>query len=100
MTLRDKEILNYLKKNHRGRHNAVHSKDLETLFHICGRSLRRTVGRIRRNRHPVCSNVDGYFYGINREEVNETVCRLDELVMNISGARAGLLRSSVRRKRG
>lgn len=100
MTQRDKEILDYLKKNHKGKQKAIHSKELEVRFNLCGRSLRRTVGRLRRDRYPVCSSDDGYFYGVNQSEVNDTVCWLDELVMNISGARAGLLRSSIGRKRG
>ena len=98
MTERDKAILNYLKKNHKGRDKAVHSKELESRFDICGRSLRRTVGQLRRNHYPICSSDNGYFYGSNQTEINETVCWLDELVINISGARTGLLKSTVRRK--
>lgn len=98
MTERDKAILNYLKKNHKGRCKAVHSKELESRFDICGRSLRRTVGKLRRNHYPICSSDSGYFYGSNQTEINETVCWLDELVINISGARTGLLKSAVRRK--
>ena len=40
MTERDKSILEYLKKNHKGKNKAIHSKELEDRFSICGRSLR------------------------------------------------------------
>ena len=98
MTERDKAILDYLKKNQKGRCKAVHSKDLERRFEMCGRSIRRTIGKLRRNHYPVCSSEEGYYYGINQSEINETVCWLDELVINISGARTGLLKSAVKRK--
>ena len=98
MTERDKAILDYLKKNHKGKSKAVHSKELEIRFQICGRSLRTTIGRLRRDHYPICSSDNGYFYGVNQTEVNATVCWLDELVMNISGSRTGLLKSSLRRK--
>ena len=100
MTERDKSILEYLKKNHKGKNKAIHSKELEDRFNICGRSLRRTVGKLRRNHHPICSSDGGYYYGISQSEITETVCWLDELVINISGARTGLLRSAAGRKRG
>lgn len=98
MTERDEAILDYLKKNHKGRDKAVHSRELENRFDICGRSLRRTVGRMRRNHYPICSGDNGYYFGSKQSEINETVCWLDELVINISGARTGLLKSTVRRK--
>lgn len=100
MIERDSIILEYLKQNHKGRGKAVHSRELEDRFNICGRSLRRVVGRLRRDYHPVCSDDSGYYYGTKQAEITATVCRLDELVVNISNARTGLLRSTLRKKRG
>ena len=99
MTQRDKTILDCLRKDHKGKHKAVHSKELEDRFNLCGRSLRRTIGRLRRERYPVCSCGEGYYYGTSQAEITETVCRLDELVIKISGAKTGLLRSALKRRR-
>ena len=42
-------ICNYLKKNHTGKANAAHSKELERLFDLNGRNLRRKISALRQN---------------------------------------------------
>jgi hypothetical protein len=39
--------------------------------------------------------VTGYFYAANQQEINGTVCRLNNLIVKISNARTGLLYASV-----
>ena len=87
-------IANYLKKHHTGKERAVHSNELERLFSIDGRNLRRKISSLRQDGYPICSDETGYYYADNQNEINATVNRLNELVMKISNARTGLLYSS------
>ena len=63
--------------NHRGKHNAVHSRELERRYDISGRALRRIMKDLRETKkHPICSGSIGYFYPATQEEIIETVARL------------------------
>ncbi len=88
-------ICSYLRRHHTGREKAVHSQELQQLFCIDGRNLRRKISSLRRDGNPICSNEHGYFYADTQQEINETVCRLNGLVTQISNARTGLLFASV-----
>jgi len=88
-------ICNYLKKYHTGRDKAVLSHELERLFSLDGRSLRRRISRLRQDGYPICSDETGYYYAANQREINATVCRLNALVLRISNSRNGLLHASV-----
>ena len=88
-------ICEHLQKNHTGKAKAVHSEELERLFCIDGRNLRRKISALRQEGHPICSDDTGYYYADNQREINATVTRLNELVMKISNARTGLMYSSV-----
>ncbi|MBQ9899440.1 MAG: hypothetical protein IJM44_08335 [Ruminococcus sp.] len=84
-------ILCYLRKYHTGRGRAVHSCELERLFSLTGRSLRRRIFALRQEGYPVCADENGYYYAEKQSEINDTVGRLDELVTKISNSRTGLL---------
>ena len=43
-----KAICEYLRKNHIGKENAIHSKELEKLFLLDGRNIRRKISTSRR----------------------------------------------------
>lgn len=88
-------ICEYLKKNHTGKSNAVYSRELQRLFGIDGRNLRRKISSLRKDGFPICSDATGYYYADNQKEINDTVCRMNELVTTISNARTGLLFASV-----
>lgn len=88
-------ICNYLKKYHSGKDNAVLSRELERLFSLDGRTLRRKISSLRQDGHPICSDETGYYYAETQKEINATVCRLNELVTHISNSRTGLLYASV-----
>ena len=81
----------YLKEHHRGKANAIHSQDLQRLFSIDGRNLRRKISSLRQDGIPICSDEDGYYYADNQQEINKTVCRLNGMVTGVSNARTGLL---------
>ena len=88
-------ICNYLKKYHTGKENAVFSRDLERLFSMDGRTLRRKISSLRQDGHPICSDETGYYYAESQKEINATICRLNTLVTKISNARTGMLYASV-----
>ena len=85
----------YPKKYHTGKEKAVPSTELEQLFSLNGRNLRRKINRLRQDGVPICSDRSGYYFAANQEEVNATVFRLTGLVTKISNARTGLLYSSL-----
>ncbi len=88
-------ICEYLKKYHTGKKKAVFSAELERLFSMDGRTLRRKISSLRQDGYPICSDETGYYYADNQKEINDTVCRLNELVTKISNARTGLLYASI-----
>ena len=84
-------ILECLKKNHTGKRNAVHSAELERLFSIDDRAVRRKISALRKEGYPICSGDMGYYYAENQKEINSTVGRLNDLMSGVSDARTGLL---------
>ena len=90
-----KAICEYLRKNHVGKEKAIHSKELEKLFMLDGRNIRRKISSLRQDGFPICSDESGYYYADNQKEINNTVCRLNELVTKVSNARTGLLFASI-----
>lgn len=90
-----KAICEYLRKNHIGKGNAIHSKELEKLFLLDGRNIRRKISALRQDGFPICSDETGYYYADNQKEINTTVCQLNELVTKVSNARTGLLFASI-----
>lgn len=55
-----KAICEYLRKNHIGKENAIHSKELEKLFLLDGRNIRRKISALRQDGFPICSDETGY----------------------------------------
>jgi hypothetical protein len=84
-------ICRYLYRHHRGKRNAVYSRELERLFSIDGRNLRRKISALRQDGYPICSDESGYYYADNQKEINNTVARLNGLVTMVSNARNGML---------
>ena len=92
---RKNEINEYLKRNHMGSEKAVFSKELERLFSLNGRTVRRLISSLRQDGHPICSSCKGYYYAKTQDDVNDTVSRLNELVTGVSNSRTGLLYAKV-----
>jgi uncharacterized protein YukE len=86
-------ICQYLKQYHTGMGNAVYSRELERLFSIDGRNLRRMISALRMEGYPICSGDTGYYFADNQAEINATINRLNELVTKVSNSRNGLLHS-------
>ena len=66
-------ICAYLKNSHTGKSRAIHSRDLQRLFSIDGRTLRRKISALRQEGYPICSDETGYYYADNQMEINNTV---------------------------
>ena len=90
-------ICRYLYRHHRGKRNAVYSRELERLFSIDGRNLRRKISSLRQDGYPICSDESGYYYADNQNEINNTIHRLSGLVTRVSNARNGMLYASVKK---
>ena len=90
-------ICRYLYRHHRGKRNAVYSRELERLFSIDGRNLRRKISALRQDGYPICSDESGYYYADNLNEITNTVQRLSGLATKISKARNGLLYTSMKK---
>ena len=88
-------ICQYLKKHHTGGERAVYSRELQRLFSIDGRGLRRKINSLRQDGYPICSDERGYYYADSQDEINGTVCRLNQMVTKVSNARTGLLYASI-----
>lgn len=85
------EIGLYLKEHHTGSSKSIHSRELQQLFQIGGRNLRRKINRLRQDGVPICSDNTGYFYAENQNELRDTVFRLNELSTKICRAKDGLI---------
>ena len=59
---RKKAICEYLRQNHIGKEKAIHSKELEKLFMLDGRNIRRKISALRQDGFPICSDETGYCY--------------------------------------
>ena len=88
-------ICAYLKEHHTGKGRAIHSRDLQRLFSIDGRNLRRKISSLRQDGYPICSDESGYYYADNQKEINQTVYRLNGMLTKVSNARTGLLHASI-----
>ena len=89
------DILEYMRKYHCGRRNAVHSKELQEIFKLDDRAVRRKISALRQEGHPICSGDMGYYYAESQKEINSTVNRLNDLVTGVANARTGLLYAQV-----
>ena len=88
-------ICAYLKEHHTGKGRAILSRDLQRLFSIDGRNLRRKISALRQDGCPICSDESGYYYADNQKEINQTVYRLNGMLTKVSNARTGLLHASI-----
>lgn len=84
------KICDYLRENHTGRGKAVYSRELQQIFNLDGRSLRRKINRLRQEGEPICSCENGYYYAENQRELDDTIFRLNELAAKVTKAKSGM----------
>ena len=80
----------YLKGNCLGRKKAVKSPELEQTMGVSGNELRRQVNRLRRQKVPICSGPEGYFYARNAGEIYATIHSLKVMIVGLEQAVDGL----------
>lgn len=83
-------ILEYLRRFHTGRNKAIYSRELQQLFDLDGRSLRRKISRLRKDGYPICSDENGYFFASCQSEIDTTVFRLNDLEKQVARTRNAL----------
>ena len=83
----------FLRDHHKGEERAIHSKELEALFSLTGRSLRRRISALRKEEVPICSSKDGYFYAKDQEEIRKCAGMLGNLSDGVNSSRMSLLSS-------
>lgn len=84
-------ICEFLKDFHTGKEKAICSKEMQRIFSLDGRNIRRKISKLRQEGYPICSDETGYYYADSQAEINATVGRLNGLVTSVSNARTGLL---------
>lgn len=84
-------ILDYLREYHVGKTNAIHCKELERIFKLDDRAVRRKISMLRQEGYPICSGDMGYYYAESRKEINSTIHRLNDMVTGVANARTGLM---------
>ena len=80
----------YLKGRCLGRKEAVKSPELEQAMNVSGNELRRQVNRLRRQKVPICSGPEGYFYARNAGEIYATIHSLKVMIVGLEQAVDGL----------
>ena len=80
----------YLKGNCLGRKEAIKSPELEQTMGVSGNELRRQVNRLRRQKVPICSGPEGYFYARNAGEIYATIHSLKVMIVGLEQAVDGL----------
>ena len=83
----------FLREHHKGEERAIHSKELEALFSLTGRALRRIISELRKEEIPICSSKDGYFYAKTQAEIKKCAGMLGNLSDGVNSSRISLLSS-------
>ena len=68
-------------------------KDLEALFFMSGRALRRCIHQLRSEEIPICSSKNGYYYAKNQAEIKRSAESLGQFSDSVSSTRMNLLSS-------
>ena len=81
----------YLKEFHKGEENAIFSKDLEAIYDMSGRDIRRIISALRKDGVPICSDYHkGYYYAEKPSEVTGTLKGLEEHIAGMTDTIARL----------
>lgn len=80
----------YLKKDCKGKANAIKSRELEEIFSCSGAEIRCSINKLRQNGYPICSDASGYYYANTHYELKKTIEQLKHRAMLINSALTGL----------
>lgn len=84
------ELRYHLLHNCLGKKRAVSSGRLKAVVHISENELRKAVNRLRRERVPIGSDQNGYYYARTAGEVYDTIRNLKRMRSGLDTAIEGL----------
>lgn len=91
--MNEQEILDYIKRWHRGRQRAITYKELAKVLRINERELRNVIASLVTKGEPIGASQEGYFwitcdgeYQIARAEI---ISRIDKLRQRLEGLEKG-----------
>lgn len=90
MKVKEKELMEYLKRCCLGQESAISSKRLRKMFHIREADLRKMIHNLRVEGIPICSDRTGYFFPANAWEVIATIGHLRRMRDGVEASIHGL----------
>lgn len=90
MKVKEKELMEYLKRCCLGQESAISSKRLRKMFHIREADLRKMIHNLRAEGIPICSDRTGYFFPANAWEVIATIGHLRRMRDGVEASIHGL----------
>lgn len=91
--MNEQEILDYIKRWHRGRQRAITYKELAKVLRINERELRNVVALLVQNGELIGSSQEGYYYITEQDDYQiaraEIISRIDKLRQRLNGLEKG-----------
>ena len=91
--MKKEEVLEFFRVFCLGQENLRSGSDIARTLQISKSELRKHINRLRRERHPIASNRQGYYYATTAWDVYATSKRLEEVERGIRAANSGLVQS-------
>ena len=89
----EEQILNYIKRWHRGRQRAITYKELAKTLQINERELRNVIASLVTKGEPIGASQEGYFWITSNDEYQiaraEIISRIEKLRLRIDGLERG-----------
>lgn len=85
--------LEFLRENHTGAENAITGHKLCGALGMTSALMRKTIGELRAEEHPIASDRNGYFFATRPEEIEDIVSYMDERISEMIAAKEGLARA-------
>lgn len=83
-------IFEHLKNNFVGAEKAISGLRLSSIAGVTPSDVRRIVNTLRSEKHPICSDSNGYFYAASTKEIDMTIAHLTSRTRHINRAKEGL----------
>ena len=77
----------------KGAENRITSRELESITHLSGSTIRAMVNTLRAQGEPIGSDGKGYFIAVKQEEIISTIRNLGSRIKAMERAREGLLQA-------
>ena len=77
----------YMLTQHKGKANAVKSREIEAAFHCKGAEVRRMVNDLRCKGVPICSCNEGYYYADSDQDICFTIAHLNGRIKKMQAAK-------------